>query len=186
MSDAAPLDETVVEACRRGDRAAFGRLYEARKDRVYSLVWYVTGDRTAAEDITQQVFVKVFEALPLFRGEAHVDSWLYQVTLNACRDHRRRLRRALHVPLEFAHSLISQLPDPEASHTHREIAAAVRAAVERLSPKVRAVVLLKYVGGLKYGEIARILGCSIGTVASRMNRAHTILARDLREVAREL
>jgi RNA polymerase sigma-70 factor (ECF subfamily) len=181
---AAPIDDAVVEACRRGDRTAFARLYEARKDRVHCLAWYLTGDRTAAEDIAQQVFLKVFDAFATFRQESHVDSWLYRVTLNACRDHRRRIRRAMWVPLDFACALVSPAPDPEASGTRHEIGDAVRAVVERLSPKLRTVILLKYVAELSYGDIARTVGCSIGTVGSRLNRAHEILARDLQHLSK--
>lgn len=180
---ATPLDGDIVEACRRGDRVAFARLYEVRKDRVHSLAWYMTGDPAAAEDIAQQVFLKLFDAFKTFRHEAHVDSWLYQVTLNACRDHNRRARRARLFPLEYARALLSPVPDPEASGTQEEIRDAVRRVVARLSPKLRAVVLLKYVAELSYVEIAETLRCSIGTVGSRLNRAHEILARDLRHIS---
>jgi RNA polymerase sigma-70 factor (ECF subfamily) len=180
---AAPLDDAVVDACRRGDRAAFARLYEARKDRVHSLAWYMTGDRAAAEDIAQQVFLKLFDAFATFRHEAHVDTWLYQVTLNACRDHRRRTGRVWLVPLELARALVAPTADPETSSARQEIGDAVRDVVRRLSPKLRTVIMLKYVAELSYAEIAQTLGCSIGTVGSRLNRAHEILARDLQHVS---
>lgn len=183
MPAAVPLDDALVDACRRGDQSGFARLYEARKDRVHSLVWYLTGEPAAAEDITQQVFLRVCDTFASFRGEARVDSWLYQVTLNACRDYRRRRRRAIFLPLALAEHIASPAPDAETLGAQSEIGEAVRSVIGRLSPKLRAVVLLKYVADLSYSDIGEALGCSIGTVGSRLNRAHEILARELQHLS---
>ena len=178
----------VVEACQRGDRGAFALIYETYKDAVHSLAFYWTRDPEAARDVTQTVFLKAFQSIAGFRSDASLRSWLYRVTVNSCLDHQKRKRRAAVVPLEsgiLAESTASADPSEEERQIERERAEAVRSVVLQLSPRLRRVVVLKYLHGLRYGEIAALLRCSVGTVSSRLNRAREIVARQLRAFARE-
>ncbi|HEX8070779.1 MAG TPA: sigma-70 family RNA polymerase sigma factor [Pyrinomonadaceae bacterium] len=174
-------DEDVVAACQRGDREAFRRLFELHKDRVYTVaLYFFGGDEALAADVTQQVFLKLFTRIAQFRSEAEFATWLHRLTVNACVDERRKQRRL--TQLDDADDALPFLP-VSASHERRyargEVAARVQAAVAELKPKLRVVVLLKYFEGLSYEEMARALGCSKGTVASRLNRGHKALAHRL-------
>ncbi len=169
----------TLDACRRGDQDALRLVFETHRDRVYSLALRFTGDATAAWDLTQEVFIKVFSRLGEFRNQAKFETWLYRIVLNACIDEQRRNKRF--VPLEKygKNNERSEAQPQEKSYIRRQVTEAVQAAVARLSPKVKAPILLRYVEGLSYEEIAEVLGCRAGTVAARLNRGHKILAREL-------
>jgi RNA polymerase sigma-70 factor, ECF subfamily len=169
----------VLEACRRGDQDALRVLFEAHKDRVYSLALRFTGDGTAAWDVTQEVFIKVFSKLREFRNQSKFETWLYRIVLNACIDEQRRNKRFVPFAEHHQHNQISEDQPQEKSYVRRQVTEAVQQAVARLSPKVKAPILLRYVEGLSYTEIAEALGCRAGTVAARLNRGHKILAREL-------
>ena len=174
------IDGRVIEACQQGDRAAFQLLFETYKDRVFSIAVYSSGgDRAIADDVTQQIFLKLFTAIRQFRGDAEFTTWLYRLVVNACLDEKRRRRRLLPWGEEVALRNPSDKKPQEKQYARLEIAEAVRAAIEQLKPKFRLPILLKYVEGLSYEEIASVMGCSKGTVASRLNRGHGQLAKHL-------
>jgi RNA polymerase sigma-70 factor, ECF subfamily len=171
-------ERELVEACRRGDREAFRDLFEAHRDRVYSIALRFSGDESIAMDIAQDTFVKLFASIADFRGDAAFQTWIYRLVVNSCFDHQRRTKRL--VPL--ADGILSTLrasADALADLLRREVRTSVRSAIERLSPPLRMVVVLRYTEGLSYEEIADALNCSPGTVASRLNRAHKALGRTL-------
>ena len=169
------VEARLIERCRQGDREAFRLLFDAHKDRVYSMALYaLDGDANTAEDITQEVFVKVFTRIGQFRQEAEFATWLYRMVANSCIDELRRRRR-------FASSSdLELLPDrQESSFARIELTDSVQGALADLTPEQRATVLLKYFEQLSYDEMARVLDCSKGTVASRLNRSLKILAGKL-------
>jgi RNA polymerase sigma-70 factor (ECF subfamily) len=174
---AASPDPGLIEACRQGDRDAFGVLFEACKDGVYSIALNFTGSESAAHDIAQDVFVKLFHAIRSFRGDSEFRTWLYRLVVNACIDERRQRRRF--VPIEDMTSDRPSFRSHPIQTTEKEVALQVRSAVVSLSPRLRLPILLRYVEGLSYGEIADVLKCSMGTVASRLNRGHKLLAQRL-------
>jgi RNA polymerase sigma-70 factor, ECF subfamily len=174
------IDDRVIRDCQRGDREAFRLLFEAYKDRVFSIAVYsFRGDQTAAGDVTQQIFLKLMTSISQFRGESQFSTWLHRLVVNTCIDEQRRRKR--HSSFEetvMSHASGERKP-PERRFERKELADAVKAAISELKPKFRMAVLLKYVEGLSYDEIADVLGCSKGTVASRLNRSHKELARRL-------
>jgi len=175
-----PIDRQTIAACQQGDRDALRLLFEAYKDRVYSIAIYAMGgDPAAAADVTQQVFVKLMTRIGQFRGNSEFTTWLHRLVVNCCLDERRKQRRF--VPLaEFVLPKTSRRQISQAtSYARRELAGHVQAAIAELKPKLRWPILLKYVEGLSYEEIAEVLGCSKGTVASRLNRGHKALAKRL-------
>jgi RNA polymerase sigma-70 factor (ECF subfamily) len=175
-----PIDGRVIAACQQGDREALRLLFEAYKDRVYSIAIYsLGGDEAVAADVTQQVFLKLMTRISQFRGDAEFTTWLYRLVVNSCRDERRKQRRF--IPLaEFGLMSKTQRETSQAKrYAQRELAGQVQAAIAELKPKMRLPILLKYIEGLSYEEIAEVLGCSKGTVASRLNRGHKALARRL-------
>ena len=170
----------VIEACQQGDRAAFQLLFETYKDKVFSIAVYSSGgDRAVADDVTQQIFLKLFTAIRQFRGNSEFTTWLYRLVVNACLDERRRRRRLLPLGETVAMSNPSEKKPQEKQYARREVSEAVQAAIGELKPKFRLPILLKYIEGLSYEEIASVMGCSKGTVASRLNRGHSQLAKRL-------
>src|SRR5258705_3550505 len=90
------VDRHVIVACQQGDREAFRLLFETYKDKVFSIAVYSSGgDRSVADDVTQQIFLKLFTAIRQFRGDSEFTTWLYRLVVNACLDERRRRRRLL-------------------------------------------------------------------------------------------
>ncbi|MFN7946449.1 MAG: sigma-70 family RNA polymerase sigma factor [Blastocatellia bacterium] len=182
-------ERRLIEACQQGDREAFRQLFEAYRDRVWSVALHFTGDETAARDITQQVFLKLFTSIAQFRHDANFATWLYRLVVNLCLDEQRRRRRF--ISFDFFRSgndddgeielkdWRTPLHSQEELFTRLEISGAVKAAVKQLSPKLRMAILLKYFEELTYEEMAEVLGCSPGTVASRLSRGHRELARRL-------
>jgi RNA polymerase sigma-70 factor (ECF subfamily) len=168
----------LLEACRRGDRDAFRALYEVYQDDVYSIALSFTANEETARDVAQDVFVKLFTVIGRFRGESSFRTWLFRLVVNACRDAHRRARRLVPIPPEGIDIRDPRSPDADAREC--EISFQVRAAVARLAPKLRLPILLRYVEGLSYADIGQVLRCSPGTVASRLNRGHRILAERLR------
>jgi RNA polymerase sigma-70 factor (ECF subfamily) len=172
-------DREVIEACQRGDWNAFRSLFEAHKDRVYSIALRFCGDESAAMDIAQETFLKLMSSIVDFRGDASFESWLYRIVVNRCLDHQRSGRRLLPV----VNGLLDVVRAPAESVLEEllraEIATDVQKIVGTLPPEQRIVVVLRYTEGLAYEQIAEILGCSMGTVASRLNRAHKVLERRL-------
>jgi RNA polymerase sigma-70 factor (ECF subfamily) len=186
VSDERPVDARVVASCQQGDREAFRLLFETHKDKVYSIaLYFFGGDAALASDITQQVFLKLFTRIGQFRHQSEFTTWLYRLTTNTCIDEQRKRRRftplpaALAEPSRAAGSGGSATPAAEARFMRLEIADSVREAIATLKPKLRIAILLKYFEELSYEEIAVALNCSKGTVASRLNRGHRILAQRL-------
>lgn len=173
------IDAQTIEACKRGDRAAFQLLFEAYKDRVYSVAFHFCGDESMAGDATQQVFLKLFSAIAQFRQDAQFTTWLYRIVVNTCVDEQRKRKRFVPFSPEMEVKNLVARSSQEESYSRRQVAASVKAAIADLSPKLRLPILLKYFEGLSYEEIAEAIGCSKGTVASRLNRGHKTLARKL-------
>jgi RNA polymerase sigma-70 factor (ECF subfamily) len=175
----AEIDGEVIEACRNGDTDAFHVLFETYKDRVYSIALHFCGNEAMAKDVSQQVFLKLFTRIKQFREESGFTTWLYRIVANTCIDEQRARKRLVPIDPEGETRVLASPESLEQNYVRRQISEAVQAAIGELRPKLRMPMLLKYVEGLSYEEIAEALGCSMGTVASRLNRGHKILADKL-------
>ncbi len=168
----------------------FDRNVRLYKDRIFHYVCRLSGDVEEAEDITQEVFVRAYRARETFRGECSYLTWLYRIAINLCidraRDRQRRVDEAfsLDAPTDDADapgwepSDWSQ--DPCRELERAELCERVQQSVDTLPHKLRDVIVLYFMQGLTYEEIASTLGCSIGTVKSRLFNAKARLARKLR------
>ena len=166
----------VLESCRHGDRDAFRALYEAYKDKVYSLcLYFFHGDSAEAADATHEVFLKLFAGIAGFRGDAGFSTWLFRLVHNACLDRSRRNAAHARTAEPASRPFVSQ----EESVLRDQDAKTVQSAVSALPPKFRLPILLRYFEDLSYEEMASAMNCSMGTVASRLNRGHRMLARPL-------
>lgn len=173
------ISAEIVESCRQGDRDAFRSLYELYKDRVYSIaLYFYHGDAVAAGDATQQVFLRLMTHIGKFRGDSDFATWLYRIVVNVCRDSARRYSsRREDSGAGLARVSVAASYDDQLAQN--EIASAVRAAVSSLPPKLRLPILLRHFDQLSYGQMAAVLQCSAGTVASRLSRGHRLLAEKL-------
>lgn len=195
-------ERELIAACQRGDREAFSQLFELYKDRVWSVALHYSGNDTAARDITQQVFLKLFTTIQQFRQESGFATWLYRLTANTCLDEYRRNRRVVSFGLfrkdsdeEGEEEELDEIGDAvwqsaavssDETLSRREMSESVKLAVRDLNPKLRVAILLKYFADLSYEEIAEALDCSPGTVASRLNRGHKALAERLAHLKNQL
>ncbi len=172
-------ESLLIDACRRGETEAFHALFEQHKDKVYSVALRYCGDAALAQDITQDTFVKLFSALTNFRGTAKFESWLYRLVVNCCFDHRRKTRRLLPLVGEMLGLLRNRDEGALDRMMRSERDVQVQRAIASLPSEQRMVIVLRYTEGLAYDEIAEVLGCSAGTVASRLSRGHKTLERRL-------
>jgi RNA polymerase sigma-70 factor, ECF subfamily len=165
----------LIDACSRGDRDAFGRLFEACKDRVYAVALRLTNDPTEAADVTQDVFLKLLTRMPQFRRDARFSTWLHRIVINTFLDRRRSARRF--VPL--AEPDVPDGVELEREAGRAETARLVEERLAGLEAKLRIPLVLRFVAGLSYEEIGAVLQLPMGTVASRLSRALRGLAATL-------
>jgi RNA polymerase sigma-70 factor (ECF subfamily) len=184
--------QTEIGAARED---AFRELFENYKDRVFNLSVRLLGNQTDAADVTQDAFIAVFRKIHEFRFSSRFYTWLYRVVYNLCMDHRRRapnevFRSTTGAPSatgERSDSILANIRDPaplpfEQLSEGESRSRVVERALRRLSEPLRAAIVLRYMEDLRYDEIADVLGCSVGTVKSRLSRAHHFLQELLRPI----
>ena len=164
-------DRRLLERIRRGDTEGAAELFERYGPALLRFTDRLLSDRATAEEVTQEVFVKVISRAHQYDGRAEVSSWLFAIAANACRDRRRRERRATVVPLEAVPEPVQRGEGIERRLMDREKREAVRAALALLSPEQREALVLARYHGLPYAEIATVLGISVGAVKTRIFRA---------------
>ncbi len=177
-------DETLVDECKRDNHQAFTELVDRYKDRVHWVIRRMLGSGEE-EDLAQEVFVRVYEALPDFRQESKFSTWIYKITRNLCLlELRKRRRRGEHLSLEEegeekVHWLLPESAENvEEEIEKRDVADNVRKLVDRLPAQYRTVLTLFYMNQVSYEEIADIMEIPIGTVKTHIYRAKLQL-RDL-------
>jgi RNA polymerase sigma-70 factor (ECF subfamily) len=180
------LDHSLVERCLSGDEAAWEDLVRTHTRRVYGLCYRFTGKDGEAQDLTQEVFLRVYRMLKTFRAaEGTFTTWLARLTRNLLIDHYRRTRQerltdSIEDQLPVLEESVSASSRPEGMVAGREASEILQAALQKLSPELREAVILRDLQGLEYREIADILRIPEGTVKSRLNRGRAELARVLR------
>jgi RNA polymerase sigma-70 factor, ECF subfamily len=167
-------DQELVARVRNGDADAFATLVLKYQSRVLTLATRILDNRSEAEDIAQDIFVKVFQSLQDFRGASRFSTWLYRITVNHCLNHIRRRTRQQH-PLVVTEPeyWLQESPqtNPHKTLEQKERWTLVQAKLQLLSPEHRTIILLRDFEGLSYEEIADVLQLESGTVKSRLHRA---------------
>lgn len=183
-------DQELIDECLAGQTEAFGQLVVRHQDRLYNTLVNVLGSADEARDVAQEAFVHAFQKLATFRGQAAFYSWLFRIALNAAISRKRKNRR-MSASIDQAREQAGIEPtdprddnQPSYSMELAERQALVRSALSQISEEYRTVLVLKEMDGLKYEEIAEIVGCPIGTVRSRIHRARTELRGKLRILLR--
>ncbi len=161
------MDAELIERAQGGDRKAFGQLVEHHYDFVHAVAWRWSGSAADADDIAQDVCVKLAAAIRSFRGTSRFRTWLYTLTLNAARDHRRRLSRERDGFRAYAAEQERQHPQA----ADEDMANALWAAVRRLPERQCDAVLLVYGEGLSHSAAADVMGCSEATVSWQVHEA---------------
>jgi RNA polymerase sigma-70 factor (ECF subfamily) len=164
-------DPGLVALCQQGRRAAFDVLVERHRRPVYQLCYRFVGNHEDAADLSQDVFLRAYRALPRFRSESSVSTWLYRIGVNACLN-RVSARRVPHVALDDAPELTAPPSDPASGLVAAEQGAAVRAAIAKLPERQRATVVLRVYQDRSHREIAEILGTTEG--AAKANLFHAL------------
>jgi RNA polymerase sigma-70 factor (ECF subfamily) len=182
------LDQPLVSRCLGGDEAAWEELVRQHTRQVYGLCFRFTNSTQEAQDLTQEVFLRVFKTIKTFRStEGSFHTWLARVTRNLLIDHYRRTRQE-----RVTDSIEEQLPmleeaggaapvRPDQALAGREAATILQATLQKLSPDLREAVILRDLQEMEYREIAEVLDIPEGTVKSRINRGRAELARLLRK-----
>jgi RNA polymerase sigma-70 factor (ECF subfamily) len=178
----------AAAASQEGYQGTFRPIYDGYKDRVYSICFRITGNSADALDASQEAFSQVFRRLQGFRFESKFSSWVYRIAVNASIDLKRRSKSRPASSLDNLRakpdSSKPQFEDtrhdrPAAVASRHELESEVQTAILRLSPKLRAIIVLRYIEGLPYDGIAETLEISLGTVKSRLSRAHAAMDREL-------
>ena len=186
MTDARDLDartradEADVARARAGDTAAFAALVRRHQDRVFGFILRMLDARDEAMELTQDVFVKAWQALPGWRPEARFSTWLLQIARNAALDQLRRRRVVQFAPLDDGMDVADTAPGPEARYASRQRQALLENALQQIAAEHREILLLREVEDLSYGELAAVLGIAEGTVKSRLARARAALLEHFR------
>ncbi len=167
-------EKDLICRAARGDAEAFRQLVEAYQTPAYRLAARMCGP-DSAEDVTQEAFLAAWRALPEFRGDCRFSTWLYRLVSNAAIDCLRREKKHRDTGDVDDLELPDGGPSPQEQAERSDTRDAVRRALDRLSPEHRQVLLLRFMQELDYGEIARALNVSEGTVKSRINRAKSKL-----------
>jgi RNA polymerase sigma-70 factor (ECF subfamily) len=178
-------ERELVARAQDGDRAAFAALVRAHQDEVYTLARRLVGDPHLAADVAQEALIRAWRALPNFRGDAKLSTWLYRITVNTAWTHKNRAARHRATPLDDFSEVADRLDPnlPELAGETLELRGRLRQALDRLPDSQREVVVMKDVYGWSHAEIAEAMGVSVTAAKVRLHRARARLARDLEESA---
>jgi RNA polymerase sigma-70 factor (ECF subfamily) len=182
-------EQALLERIRNGDQSGFELLVKEHTGKVVGLAWRLVGNHAEAEELAQEAFLRLHRALPDFRGESRISTWLYRTTTRLAIDHlrRERIKRKLFFfrqdnealdPVELASDNRS---NPERDHQSREAMHSLRSSLTKLSTRQQVIFTLRHYEGLPLKEIAEHLGIEVGTVKVHLHRAVTQLRNDLRE-----
>ena len=175
-------DLNLIENFKKGDTSAFGEIVLKYQDKVYNLCRHMLGNAADADDAAQDVFLKAYQALPKFQPDASLYTWLYRIATNTCIDYKRKpIFESLFGDSgegeKLVHDRASDAPSPEKLYQSKQIGQALQVCLGELSPKLRAIIVLKEVEELSYEEMAETLDISMGTVKSRIARAREDLQK---------
>ncbi|MBI3993614.1 MAG: sigma-70 family RNA polymerase sigma factor [Candidatus Lambdaproteobacteria bacterium] len=176
-------DFELIAAFKAGDKLAFQALVQKYESRVYNLCLRMVNDEVESQDLTQEVFLKVYRSILRYQHTYSFYTWVYRITVNCCIDYMRRRKRHAHTVSLTSSSNADgneqgkdqDVPDsthvPQATMEKNELREILNNAIAQLSEKLQSIIILKEIEGFTYEEIAEILNCSRGTVKSRLFRA---------------
>jgi RNA polymerase sigma-70 factor (ECF subfamily) len=171
-------DEVVFARAQAGDRSAFGLLVHRHQDRAYSIALRLLRHQEDAQDAVQQAFLAAWQKRHTYHPRGRFRTWLYRIVTNVCIDTYRRQQRRQQAP-DSTLSTLAAPHSPASDYERRECYAAFEAALARLPVEARTVLVLCYLDGFSYAEVARIRGITVHTVKSQLRRAKALLRQHL-------
>jgi RNA polymerase sigma-70 factor (ECF subfamily) len=178
--------DALIERCLSGDQAAWDQIVRQHWRKVFNLAYKFVGRHDEAEDLTQDIFLKIFKALRTFDRRANFQTWLISISRNLCIDHYRSVRKERETMARDVDasdlSPVSRERSPLSQLEQVDLKQIIRQALAELPPALRQAVVLRYLQEFSYQEIADQLGLPEGTVKSRINRGRFELARQLRRL----
>lgn len=169
-----------------GDLGAFEELVHRYENKVFNIIYRFVGNWADVDDLAQETFIRVYQSLPNFRQESGFATWLYSIAANICRDELRKKRKRPKISLDETTASADLLPsseiDPDCLENRFEqceLQDAVQECLLTLPDKFRLALVMREIQGLSYGEIAVALGCSKGTVKSRLSRARLAFKKEV-------
>lgn len=176
-------EKELIARAQDGDRAAFAALVREHNDMVYTLARRLVGDPHLAADISQEAFIRAWKALPNFRGDARLSTWLHRITVNTAWTQKKRAHRHVGAALDEIGELAApESPDtPEIAGELAELRGNLRAALDSLPEAQRQVVVMKDIYGWSHAEISEAMGISVTAAKVRLHRARARLARLLED-----
>jgi len=180
-------DEVLITLVHQGEQGAYRILVERYQERIRNLIYSIFHEREIVDDLSQEVFIKAYQALPQFRFQSSFYTWLYRIAVNKSRDElrKRKVRRWFSLQTMMENSdkeLGSKIVVEPLDKEPQELLAA---GLQSLPEKYRVAIVLKDIDGLSYEEIAEIMECELGTVKSRLSRARSMLRKVLEPLLRE-
>jgi RNA polymerase sigma-70 factor (ECF subfamily) len=179
------FEKDLIERCRKGDRRAFADLVDRYKVIVFNLIDRMIFDKAIVEDLSQEVFIRVYQGLPGFRGESQLSTWIYRITYNVCAAELERARHRVdfvsidgkedeegpHLELRDARQ------DPEEMLSRIDFKWTVQSLMDRLPPRYKMILTLCYLKGMSYEEIGKVMELPMGTVKTHLHRAKRALRK---------
>ena len=184
----AGADWDIVQQVRAGDVAAFNRIILKYRERLYSVIYNMTGNREDTADLVQDAFIKSFQSINRFQGQSTFFTWLYRIAVNSTVTHLRKNRLRTFFSLEKiieeekSSEIIAALTDKSGAEREtfvKELQEKLNDALQKLSINHRTVITLFEIDGLSHAEVAEVMDCSVGTVRSRLHYAKQLLQAEL-------
>jgi RNA polymerase sigma-70 factor, ECF subfamily len=186
-------DHRLIADCLKGETAAFGELVRRYQDRLFNTVFRLVDSAEDAQDVVQEAFLHAYQSLDRFKGDAQFFTWLYRIAVNSAISLKRKQRSivSLHADREGQGSIpephdLSENSQPDQALERADEERRIQAALNRLSPEHRAVLILKDLEDQKYETMAEILQVPIGTIRSRLHRARLELREILEKMTRQI
>ena len=181
-------DFLLVKECQAGEISAFNTIVERYKEQIYQLAYRMTGVHEDADDISQETFIRAYKSIGRFKGKAKLSTWLRRITINLSINHLKRKSRYEHESFDEKllddkdySPTLKQAHNPAEMVESEELVQQIEEAIESLPIREKVVFILRIQQGLSYKEIAKTIGCPIGTVMSRLNRARGKLRNMLKD-----
>lgn len=183
------MDIEIVDKILKGEMDAFEQLIDRYQKLIYNLAYRIFNNTSDAEDVTQEVFLKIYRNIEKCSGKQSIKTWIYTITYNTCIDEVRKRKGKNNISLdmtldsddgEYSFEVASNEPTPEASLLNKEGIKEIEEAINQLNEVNKSLVFLRDIKGLSYNEISEIMDMNIGTVKSRLNRARNKLKNILK------
>ena len=178
-------EQELITRAQKGDRAAFAALVRVHENEVYTLARRLVGDPHLASDVTQEALIRAWRALPRFRGDAQLSTWLHRITVNTAWTQKKRAKRHSGPSIDEYIDVAAPIgaDHPEVAGEILELRGRLRDALDRLPEGQRQVVVMKDVYGWSHAEISEAMDISVTAAKVRLHRARARLARDLEEAS---